>query len=78
MFENAVDAIVSLKILGVDAIQAQKFVRLCLADNNGAMQLSKNKRYFADILLGCQEPDYIIGFELGTGKLLLNLEKMGC
>jgi hypothetical protein len=44
MFENAVDSILALNILGMDTLQAQKFVRLCLADSKGAMQLSKNKR----------------------------------
>jgi hypothetical protein len=44
MFETAVDSIVALKIVGIDTLQAQKFVRLCLADTKGAMQLSKNKR----------------------------------
>ena len=44
MFENAVDLILALEIDGIDALRAQKFVRLCLADNQGTMQLSKKKR----------------------------------
>ena len=44
MFETAVDSIVALKIWGVEELQAQKFVRLCMADSKGTMQLSKNKR----------------------------------
>ncbi len=45
MFENACDAIVALNIEGMDINQSQKFVRLCVADVNGTMQLSKKKRY---------------------------------
>jgi hypothetical protein len=44
MFENAVESILALNIVGMDTLQAQKFVRLCSADIKGAMQLSKNKR----------------------------------
>jgi hypothetical protein len=45
MFETALDSILALRIVGIEATQAEKFVRLCMADAKGTMQLSKNKRY---------------------------------
>ena len=75
MFETAVESILALGINEIDAGQAQKFVRLCMADSRGTMQLSKNKRCIRIHEIQCyRSPRTIRSITIRTWSIFL----IGC